>query len=195
MTANSLSPAFVKINYSSLWGTHSMTAPSVPVAEGTVAGAGWAFVLRGLELPVLVDGAVRDYVNLLRLFMPTSVSFIDYQVFNQPTPTDIPVPVDGATLSIAGTNSSGTWSKAVQSTFTVRADDFSLFKIVLLDSSSGDNYDKTTILVGTGALPTLINYVTADESWLSARGGGRPNTFLQLSKTLNEALRKRYGMT
>jgi len=41
----------------------------------------------------------------------------------------------------------------------------------------------------------INNFVTGANSWLLSRGGARPATFLQLSSTLNEKLRRTYGMT
>jgi len=41
----------------------------------------------------------------------------------------------------------------------------------------------------------IRDYVTADATWIASRGGGRPNTFLQVSITLNEKLRRAYNMT
>lgn len=191
---NSLSPAFVKIEYTSAYGSHVMTVPSVPFNPALLEGASGTFVLRGLASPANADTAIKDYVNLLKVFYPASTTFTGYTIYAQATPEATPTPVQAGALGIAGTNIGAFWSKAVQITFTFRADDFGLFKIVLLDPLSfSDNYDRVTAL--GGALLTLSDYVTADVTWIASRSGGRPDVFLQASSTLNEALRKRYNMT
>lgn len=192
---NSLSPAFVKINYASAFGAHVQTLPSVPLIAGAYAPTGYAFVLRGLEVPVAVDDAVTDFVNLERAFFPSSVIFTDATVYSQPSPSDVPVPVASFPLGIAGTNAAVGWSKAVQLTLTFRASDFTLFKLVELDAESYNLFDKTTDKTERPELEAIVDYVTADASWLASRGGGKPSTFLQEAKTLNEKLRRSYNMT
>lgn len=194
MAVNSLSPAFVKINYTTPYSSHVMTVPSVAIQNPSVGETAYRFTLRGAELPVPVAGAVEDYVTLLANWYGAGTTFVDYTAFRQPTPSDVPTPVESGALGISGADVISGWSKAVQETITFRADDFTLFKVVLLDAVSQDNFDKTTVLVDTDRWDLLRDYVTADASWLSSRGGGRPNVFLQAARTLNEKLRRSYGM-
>lgn len=193
--ANSLSPAFVKINYSSSYGSHVMTQPSVPLVAGAYAPTGYAFVLRGAAVPVAVDDAVTDFVNTIKVLFPATVTFTDATVYSQPTPSDIPVPVASFALGISGTAAASGWDKATQDTFTFRADDFTLYKLVLLDCVSFDQFDKVTDATVRTQFEDIVDYVTADVTWIASRGGGRPNTFLQYSITLNEKLRRSYNMT
>jgi hypothetical protein len=193
MTVNSLSPAFVKINYNSAFGAHVMTVPAVPVESGVFAPTGWGFTLRGAALPVPVDDAVTDFVNAIKTLFPSDVTFVDATVYQQPTPSDIPTPVASFALGISGDSGDVGWSKAVQRTITFRADDFTLFKLVALDSDSANVFDKISVVPG-GAYGTMVDYITADETWIASRGGGRPNVFLQEASTLNEKLRRSYHM-
>ena len=195
MTVNSLSPAFVKINYTSAYGSHVMTQPSVPVESGVFAPTGWGFTLRGAELPIPVDDGVTDFVNIIKALFPSTVTFTDATVYSQPDPSDIPVPVASFALGIAGTAAASGWAKATQDTFTFRADDFTLYKLVLLDCVSFDQWDKVTDASVRTQFEDIRDYVTADATWIASRGGGRPNTFLQVSITLNEKLRRAYNMT
>lgn len=195
MAQNSLSPAFVRINYASPWGSHVMTVPSVPLITGAYAPTGYAFQLRGAALPVAVDDAVTDFVNVLKPLFYNGVNFSDAVVYSQPTPSDIPQPVASFPLDITGTATFGLIRKAVQMTFTWRADDFTLFKLVLLDGEMNTS-DKATYPGYYGAAGTALDdYVTSDTTWLASRGGGRPTTFLQVSVTLNEKLRRSYNLT
>lgn len=192
---NSLSPAFVRINYVTVYGPHVMTIPSVAINPDVAqAPSGYEFVLRGLALPVEVDEAVNDFVAILLNFYPPSATFVDYTLFSQPTPEDLPVPVWSGTLGLSGNGFvTSIWDKATESTWSFRADDFTLMKLCLLDSRIG-SFDKQVVIAGGSAEADLRDYVTADVTWLASRGGGRPANFLQISKTLNEKLRRSYKM-
>lgn len=191
---NSLAPAFVKVDYASAYGSHVMTIPSVPIDLSFSGGGSVGFDLRGGALSVNADTAIKDYIAIVKKFFPSSTTFTGYTIYAQSTPEAAPTPVQAGSIGVVGTNAGAFWSKAVQLTWTFRADDFGLFKIVLLDALSfGNNYDRVTALGGTTL--ELSDYVTADTTWLASRSGGRPDVFMQISSTLNEALRKRYNMT
>lgn len=194
--ANSLSPAFVKINYSSAYGAHVMTVPSVALNPDNATPGNWDFDLRGAALDVRAADAVNDFVNLLIPFFPTSVNFIDAQLYRQPTPSSFAEPVQGILLNKTGTASeTGIIArKATQATWTYRATDNTIFKTVMLDCAIY-TWEKRTSLTGDALSIALRNYTIADVTWIASRGGGRPNIWLQTSHTLNEKLRRAYNMT
>lgn len=195
MTANSLSPAFVRVNYVTAYGPHVMTLPSVPINPDIAqAPSGYEFVLRGAALPVEVNDAVVDFITLLLDFFPATTTFVDYTLFSQPTPDDVPTPVWSNSLGLVGNGFvTSIWDKATQATWSFRADDFTLFKLELLDSRVG-SFDKKVVLAGGSSEDQVRDYVIADVTWLASRGGGRPANFLQISYTLNEKLRRSYKM-
>jgi hypothetical protein len=193
---NSLSPAFVKIESSSPFAPHVMTIPSVPL----IAAIGEAppyFDLRGAEIDVNVDTAINDFVNKLKPLFFSTYKWSSYTVFSQPGVGDTPVPVWSAALSQIGTSAEAgsVPAKAWQQTFTFRATDFTLFKLVLLDSPIAFGTDRQVNISGNVNYEALRAYVVAPETWIASRGGGRPQTFLQLASTLNEKLRRSYRMT
>lgn len=196
MAPNSLSPAFVRINYSSIYGPHSMTVPSVPIIDGGLDSdsGGYQFDLRGGAIPVAIDGAIRDFVTLMANFHATTTDFIDYVAYTQADPTSVAVPIWSRALGIDGAADDALWAKAVQNTWTFRADDFTLFKLVGLDVMA-QTFNRVTDRLASASLDDLVEYVTDDVTWLASRGGGRPVTFLQQATTLNEKLRRAYGMT
>lgn len=191
---NSLSPAFVRINAVSAYGPHTFTYPSVPINANALATNGYDFVLRGAELPHDSDDAIKDFVNLLSYFYHSTFEFTDYLLYSQPTPDDIPNPVAGAALGYPGVGTVAGWDKATQQTWTYRTDQFGVFKIVMLDMNSTNDFGKVTAIPGSGLVHDLNAYVTADASWLAGRDGGAPKTFLQYATTLNEKLRRAYRM-
>jgi hypothetical protein len=191
---NSLSPAFVRIDYTSIYGAHSMTLPSVDVGTTTIGGDIYQFLLPIPLLPTTVSGAVEDFVDVIKPFFIPSTIFNGYTLFTQATPEDTPVPVETNNLNIAGTGGDTTWEKAVQFTLTWRTTEFGVFKLVFLDAVSNNNFDKITDADSDIGLDPVNEYVTASVSWLRGRDGGRPKTFLQAAKTLNEKLRRSYRM-
>ncbi len=186
---NDIGPAFVKINYQSEYAPHS-----VPILD-PVDSDGYLFDLRGAALDVNVDDAVKDFVNLLKAVWSSATNFVDYIAYRGPGVGAVPVPVQSGSLNIAGTSGLALVHKAVQGTMSFRADDFTLSKLVFLDYQPGLGYDKKTDVSGSDALTAIKNYAVADVTWLASRGGGRPNTFLSLTTTLNEKLRLSYRMT
>lgn len=194
MAPNSLYPAFIRIDSTSAYGPHSMTIPSVPVEPTTVGGSIYQFILRGAALPATVSGAVEDFVDVLKVLFPSSYTFTSWTLFTLADPEATPLPVQAGNLNVAGTHAGATWDKAVQYTITWRTDTFGIFKLVLLDAESGNVFDKITNLTGETELEGINDYVTADVTWIAGRDGGRPNTFLQVAKTLNEKLRRSYRM-
>lgn len=193
--ASSLSPAFVRVNYTSVYGAHVMTLPSVPIVTGINAPSFHDFDLRGAEISVECDDAVKDFINVIKADFIASTTFVDYTLFTQADAEATPVPVWSAALGIVGTHADDSWSKAVQRTFTWRTDAFGLFKLVFLDCISANNFSKNTSLPDGSTRKAISDYVTADETWLAGRDGGRPATFLQESVTLNEKLRRSYNLT
>jgi len=190
---NSLSPAFVKINYESPYAPHTMTLPSVPLIAA-IGDAPPFFDLRGAEIDVNVDTAIRDFCAILKLFYKPDVTLVDYTVFSQPGVGDTPVPVWSDSLGIAGTSASTLAEKAIQMTWSFRATDFTLFKLVMLDAPPDLGFNRVTALPGSSKWVDMRDYVVADATWIASRGGGRPNTFLQVATTLNEKLRRSYRM-
>lgn len=191
---NSLSPAFVRIDYTSAWGPHSMTIPSVDVEPTTIGGSIYQFILRGAALPAQVDSAVEDFVDVIKTFFEPTTTFVSYTLFTQAGVDATPVPVEAGNLNVVGTGGATTWDKAVQWTITWRTDAFGIFKLVFLDSLSNNDFNPIRTVVGDAALVALDDYITADVTWVAGRDGGRPNTFLQVAKTLNEKLRRAYRM-
>ena len=194
MSHNSLYPAFVRIDYTSEHGPHSMTIPSVEVAPTTLGGDIYQFVLPSPLLPAQVDSAVEDFVNVIKPFFIPSTVFNAYTLFMMDDPDSDPSPVESNALNIVGTAGTSSWEKAVQWTITWRTTEFGLFKLVLLDAISNNDFDKITDADADVGLDPVNDYVTASVSWLRGRDGGRPNTFLQAAKTLNEKLRRSYRM-
>lgn len=189
---NTLFPAHVEINYISAFGPHTQTIPSVPLAQG-VDGI-WEFDLRGAAVSVDIDDAVTDWINVLVPLTSADTTFTDWIAYTWDEPDGIATPVAGGALGIVGyrSNFTGYNRKATQATFSFRTDEYGRAKIILLDLPLL-NFDKVTN-AADATWAALINYVTADVTWMAGRDGGRPDVFTQASFTLNKKLRQAYRM-
>lgn len=178
-------PAFVRINYHSPYGPHTMQVPTLAWSAGLFST--WA---SGTIDDDIMIGAL---VTTLLPFYPDDVTFDNWIVFSQPTPDDDPLPVDSGTFTGQdGTAVSPGWSKAVQLTMSVRSTNFGISKFVFLDAASGNNFDP--IRTADSAMIALMTVITDTTNGWSAQDNGRPDTFIGLTKTLNEKLRRAYRM-
>lgn len=196
MAQNSLAPAFIQIQYTSLFGLHTMTIPSVPFIQVPATGQ-WRFDLRGgaVDETPLSTG-IDDFLNVVREYFDNTTVFANYTAFTQTDAAAQPIPVETGTLGKVGVFESGAggWTKAVQTTLTWRTDTFGLYKLVMLDSVTGNNFDRKSGLPVGSRRKIVSDYITSQFTWLAGRDGGRPVTFLQEAVTLNEKLRKSYRM-
>lgn len=192
---NDIGPAFVKINYLTEYAPHSQTIPCVPLNNVGVLDTPPNFDLRGGAIDVDADDAIKDYVNLAKALFTSATTFSDYTIYTKAGVGAVPVPVWSGSLGIVGTSPFANAHKAYQQTLSFRADDFTQFKLVYLDAIPASGNDKKTGTLADGAMEAVKNYAMANVTWMASRGGGRPATFLSLTTTLNEKLRRSYRMT
>lgn len=190
MAVGSLSPFFIQINYRTLYSEHVQTIP----LKGWTPGAG----LGDLDLQGggtdEAETVISGFIGLQAPFFPVTTNFFAWTIFSQPTPSDPALPVAQAAADVDGSNVVAANTKAVQATWTVRCDDASLFKIVMLDMNNGNNFEKIT-LSGLSAEAILFkDFLISDESPFQSRQNGRPLYFRQIAYTLNEKLRQQYHM-
>jgi hypothetical protein len=193
--ANSKGPYFVQYNYHSGFGPHSMQIPLrhwQPGGGGSVAGdvEDWDLTIQD------ADGMINSLSDLFLPFFTANVTFDNYVIFKQVGTDEIYTPVAGATLTgKIGTRTPPVWSEAVQYTLTWRSTSFGIFKIVFLDAESAGDFSKTSTLPGSGDLFNINTEVTSTANAFMARDNGRPSSFISMTKTLNEKLRKSYRVT
>ena len=192
MTPNSLFPAFVKVDYHSVFGVHSMVLPTRTWSPdgATVAGTfvDWD------DNDTDADDMIQALVTLFLPFFIATTTFDLYTIYTMAAAGAKPVPVASAELGLDGTSVSTTWAKAVQKTFTFRTDLFGILKLVFLDCPSGNNFDRVNAFGADAATLAILAALSADTNAWSARDNGKPDTVVQQATTLNEALRKTYRM-
>jgi len=188
--ANSLSPAFVQIQYHSLYGPHVMTLPTRPWTPDLDYGTYecWDSTTKA------ADDMIEELILLMVPFFPTSTEFDSFTVYTKATPTGPAIPRVSKANGEAGTAGTPGWSKATEAIWTFKTADGGLAKLDFLDFASQNSFDKVTFAGLSGGPLALVDAFTGDSNAWSGRDDSQPMTFLQISYGLNKALRKRYFM-
>lgn len=194
--ANSLFPAFVEYEYTTPFGPHSGILPL-----GFLPDFGDTATLTTIEtwngglksLPTMVT----NMINALSNYYTADSAFTLYSTWSLATPTSDPVYKETFrfTPTIEGGGADIGWSKAVQLTHSFRTVNGGVSKLVCLDGGSFENFDLQVDPTGSADLLAVIAEWTDEDNAWAGRDTTRPAVFLQLSKTLNEKLRRAYRMT
>lgn len=190
---NSIAPGFIQIESTSIFGAHSAELPvntitidSVVPLDSTIL----AWDGSQVDWTVMVDALITELVDRY----PVDYDFLRATLWSQPNPGDLPTFVATNSTPISGTVATPGWNKAVQETITARDTDGYIAKLVLLDMASTNNFDPQVTLGGAGITGLWAEWSAMTNGWAS-RAGNRPASFIKATRTLNEKLRKSYGMT
>src|SRR5262245_342002 len=186
---NALSPAFVEIFSHSAFGPHVQILPTLAYDPDTEKFDVW------VGSPIDAATMITALVTVLKPFFPTTYGFDNWRVFTKADAEAIPLLVlAGSFTSVAGTNSSPGWTKAVQRTLSALGHAGSKVRLVMLDAASNNSFDPETTVPSMSALSDLMDEWTAASNGWATRAGEQPRTFLELTTTLNEKLRRAYRM-
>jgi hypothetical protein len=190
MASNDPGPFFGRIN--SLFGgvphnqQFSLTTFNPPAGAFTHGS-----VQNDAAIDLNLDSMMNDFVDVLAPFFTSGFSFNNWQIFSKPTPSDLPVPVEGNIFTgKVGTASPGFAEVATQQTIVWRTTGFKLFKIVLVDYVEDVSFEKITVLPGSGPLFDLDSFLRGAFTGIIGRDGNFPAVFVAATKTLNEKQRK-----
>jgi hypothetical protein len=190
---NSVAPGFIQIESTSIFGAHSAELPvntitidSVVPLDSTIL----AWDGSQIDWTVMVDALITELVDRY----PVDYDFLRATLWSQPNPGDLPTFVATNSTAISGTVATPGWNKATQETITARDTGGYIVKLVLLDMASTNNFDPQVTLAGAGITSLWAEWSAITNGW-SSRAGNRPSSFIKATRTLNEKLRKSYGMT
>lgn len=190
---NSLSPAFVVINYHSSRGAHLMTLPTVAWSSGLGTNGKGGYIAWDTN-PIDAEDMITAFATAAADLAATTIVMDGYTIFTKSSPTAPNLPVASGTLALTGTDTNAE-QPAGQFTASFRTTDIGRAKITLLDFHSFHSFLKARpadVSVDEQALFTQFTDIS--NAW-SGRDGARPQTFISGTYTLNEKLRREYGMT
>jgi hypothetical protein len=189
MARNSLFPAFARIAYQGANGTHIHTIPlRAPVPSGINPGL-WDVRKRDGELTSFED-AMGVYVNLLRVFMPTTVTFIEAELYTMQDETADPMFRQIAPLSIAGQATASTAYALTQTVFSYRSDNGGVGKLMLMESSATPNVRTPWRANSPTTFNNLRQYLLGLDCVIIARDGGDPIATTYVTTKTNDVLRR-----
>lgn len=193
MTSASPGPYFVRVFSHSAFGPHVQEIP-IKNWSNVVSTNPHGQIDKWSGGSTDAQTMIEDLVALEADFFPSTYTFDNWAIYSQPTPADPAHPVTGEAFSgLVGTSAASGWSKAVEGIFTWRATDFSLVKLVMLDMESGNDFDRVPTLATTPLTLLDAEFTNPDKGW-SSRQGAKPQTFIGVTKDLNDKLRKAYRM-
>jgi len=193
MAIHSLYPSYVVMKYHSTFGQHTMTLPTRRWIPTPVSGANGSY-LDWNETPTDGEVMITALATVLQEIASAAVNFDTFLIYDVPNVGDSPQPVSGGVIDLPGTVAVPGWFKAVQTTFTFFDTAFNTAKLVLLDGASLSDFDKH--LAGDfsgGETDVIAQFISEDNAW-SSRAGFRPSVIRSVTQTLNDELRKQYGM-
>lgn len=194
MAENALFPSYGVVSYNSPWGAHKMTIPTRLWEPGLgTNGFGGYTAWDGVTVNDAEDMWL-GFANVLKPFHIPGTTIRDVQIYVKASALSPSVLKTIIPLNIVGTNAAVTQAKAVQQTFNGKSTTFTPYKIVLLDAPVGSNFDKVLTASFSAADLALEGYVTDLTHSFQARAEAPPQGFQSKTLTLNDKLRKEYGM-
>jgi len=190
MAINDLAPGFVKLTYTTPYGTHTMTIPVDPYEfssgvwylrqKGNTTGQEWTF---------LVDA----YCDELAPLMADESTFTEAVLYEK-TAGNAPIFRAAASIGVAGTSTTAS-VQASQLKFTFRSAEGGIGYVVLLDSVYPPNQKRVgPTFGGDTAMADLATFLTGSGSIVLARDTSYPVAVLKSLTKTNDELRKQYGL-
>lgn len=196
MAPNSLYPAYVQIDYHTVYAPHKAIIPTRAWFPTSITGSlgsyeGWN------STPVDAEDMVNALVDALKPYYLGTTVFDLVTVFtiaNELAP--IAIPRASVALTQVGTSTATVPSKAVQNVFTFRTEEAHILKLYLLDAPViGGNFDRSARGTWTANEIAIESELKADGNAWAGRDGAQVSSGIAITKTLNEKLRREYRMT
>lgn len=189
MPVNFLAPMFVKLFYTSGFGTHVKTMCVLP-ADGTAPADGQLQTKQGGT--ALWSDGVFDYVTAVLPALGADVTIGRAELWSQPTPADNPINVRNTSLGLVGTNQfDGT--RFVSTTLTLRTGGGGNMRDVWFGIPAPNNGFQTATSgdgLGVGYIG-WVGSIMGGDSVFVGRNNRFPVTALNFISKTNDALLRR----
>lgn len=193
MTEYSLDPAFVQINYTSLYSPHKMILPTRAWDGDLGTNNKGGYVAWDDEVQDAFT-MITEFVDLLRALHPTTTTFEDAIIYTKASPTAENHPETAIALGVAGTGVTAAVPAAMQ-TWSFRTTGFNLFKLVQLDLVVATNFLPTTPAGTSDLQDDLIADLTDTSNAWAGRDNTRIGSLIRITAKLSDVLRKAYRLT
>lgn len=192
MAENGLYPGYVLLASHSAYGKHNNILPTSEWSPTAITGnlgswQGWNSV------PIDGEAMVTNLVNALAAAFLSTYVFDTATVYTIATPGGPAIPRKSIALAIPGTSTLTGPAKATMQTWIFRDASYNLSKLVFLDSPVPATFEPTTNFSGGTVAAIVAEWTGAGNAW-SSRAGLRPELPQKITYTMNEKLRREYGM-
>lgn len=195
MTEYGLDPAYVVIDYVSEYAPHKHIIPTLAWSATNITGTMGSYTAHD-STPVDAEDMIDALVALLAPIAHTSTTYTQASVYTKPTPDDPAILERAKAYTTAGSSAASGVRKAVQATFNMKTVGAQPFKVVFLDYPHGTGqFDKQYPSSFSADAIALADALANPSNAWAGRDKTRVATFLTVTNTLNEALRKQYRMT
>jgi len=184
-------PYWWQLKYTTAYAPHTA---EMPLLLWTTDGAGNPGFLRTRDAATVpADTTLEDFIDLWKVTVPSTHTFVYYTIFHQPTIDDLPLPVFEKKIAVSGTGAMLTGdAEAWQAQYEFRTSNYGLFKPTLLDVPNADRDGH--IYTPSAAEQDVIDYIVSDGGVFAGRDGGSITTFRVLNIKKNDRLRRSYGI-
>lgn len=194
MTRFGLSPAFIKIDYATVFGAHShllLTRDWIPT--GLTGDMGSYLNWNGVpcDAEAMIDALAADMAP----FHKDDTTITQATIFTKADEDSPSLPRAAKALSVDGTSGLTTHAKAIQKTMNFRSTGIQPVKLVFLDvpHAATDFLKEYPSAWGADDLAILATFAADEWAW-----AGRDNTqvasAVSITWNLNQQLRKQYKM-
>lgn len=189
MAKNSLFPAFARITYQGANGQHVHTIPVRNPAESVTNPGLWDILTKDATWTAF-EGAMLTYVNLLKSFMPTTVTFIEAELYTMASETADPLFRQIAPLNVAGTATTSAAYSMSQTVLSYRSHLGGIGKLMLMESTATPNFRQAWRANAPTTFNNLRQYLLGDDCVIIARDGGYPIATTYVTTKTNDVLRR-----
>jgi len=194
MTEFGIEPAFVKIDYATVFGAHSHLICTrdwiVTSLTGTMGSyLGWDGIVRDAE------DMIDELVGAMAPFHKPDTTITQATIFTKADEDSPSLPRAAKALTVVGTSGLTTHAKAIQKTMNFRSTGIQPAKLVFLDvpHSAGDFLKEFPAGWGADDLAIFGIFSLSANAW-AARDNTQIASPVSITWNLNQQLRKQYKM-
>lgn len=194
MTEYSLSPAFVRLDYVSVWGPHVHLIPTKEWLPTSLTGAMGSYV-NWLGTPIDAEEMIDNLVAVFAALHKDDTNYTLATIYTKADDDAPSIPVATKALAVAGSSALTTHAKAIQATMNMRTTGVQPVKLVFLDvpHSAGDFIKETPFTFSVYEEAIFTEFMSTSNAW-AGRDNTVPAAAISVTWNINQSLRKRYGM-
>lgn len=194
MTEYGLEPAFIKLDYASVFGAHAHLLCTKDWIPTSVSGTMGSY-LDWNGTPRDAEAMIDDLVALLAALQKPESSYNLATIYTKAGAGAPALPVASKTLAVVGTSGLTTHAKALQMTMNMRTTGIQPSKIVFLDvPHPATDFNKIPPISWGSPESAIFAELALDGNAWAGRDNTQIKDRVSITWTLNEALRKQYKM-